>query len=118
MRKVMLLILSLSFPSFYSWGEGCGPINLLAERDQTLIPTSESGYIVSDPKRVYFYSAPDENCKINGLFIIKGDLVNSYAEYQGFSSVMYFKKDGETANGWIHSDSIKSTGTGIGPAEP
>ncbi|WP_337262101.1 MULTISPECIES: hypothetical protein [unclassified Serratia (in: enterobacteria)] len=102
--------------SFLSWA-GCDEINSLAERYQSIISSNESGYVVSGNKKVYFYSAPDEGCKIKGLFIVKGDLVNAYADYKGFSSIMYFKKNGEQVSGWIHSDSIKPTGTGIGPKQ-
>jgi len=111
--KYGLLFIILFIP-IISWG-GCVEINSSAEQYQTLNPTNESGYVVIDNSRVYFYSAPDERCKIKGLFIVHGDLVNSYADYQGFSSVMYFKKNGDIVSGWIHSNSIKPTGTGVGP---
>ncbi|UAN18876.1 MULTISPECIES: hypothetical protein [Enterobacterales] len=112
-RKLFFVLL---FAPLMSWG-GCAEINSVAEQNQTLIPTNESGYVVNDMHRVYFYSAPDEGCKIKGLFIVRGDLINVYADYQGFSSVMFFKKNGDTVSGWVHSDSIKSTGTGVGPTE-
>lgn len=110
------LFFVLFFSPLASWG-GCAEINSIAEQNQTLVPTDESGYVVNDKSRVYFYSAPDEKCKIKGVFIIYGDLVNSYADYQGFSSVVYFKKNGDTVSGWVNSDSIKPTGTGVGPTE-
>lgn len=93
----------------------CSVINDDAERKQSKILSSESGYVVADTQRVYFYSAPDEACKIKGLFVINGDQVNLYAEYKDFSSVVFFKKDGEPVSGWIHSESVKPTGTGVGP---
>lgn len=100
--------------SFLSWG-GCNDINALAEKERYSIPSSESGYVVSDEHRVYFFSAPDDNCKIKGLFIVNGDLVDAYADYKEFSYVIFFKKNGVPVEGWIHSKSIKPTGTGIGP---
>ncbi|WP_143468265.1 hypothetical protein [Kosakonia pseudosacchari] len=106
--------LSLLLSSFLSWG-GCDEINAIAERHQDLTPSSDSGYVVADTHRVYFYSAPDETCKMKGLFIINGDQITQYAEYKGFSSVIFLKKDGEPVSGWIHSKTIKPTGTGIGP---
>ncbi len=114
MSRGLLFILLLA--PLMSWA-GCAEINSVAEQNQILIPTDESGYVVNDTNRVYIYSAPNEDCKINELFIVHGDLINAYADYQGFSSVMYFKKNGDTVSGWVHSDSIKSTGTGVGPTE-
>jgi len=114
LNKLLFLTLILSLNSFSSWA-GCDDVNSVAERYQVLVPTSESGYVVNDTKRVYFYSAPDEKCKIKGLFIVYGDLINLYAEYQGFSSVIFFKENGDSVIGWVHSKSIKTTGTGGGP---
>lgn len=111
--KFVLSFLWLLFP-LLSWG-GCDALNLIAERYQDLIPSSESVYKVVDTNRVYFYSAPNEECKIKNLFIINGDLINLYAEYKGFSSVVFFKKNGEPVSGWIHSKSILPTSKGDGP---
>lgn len=110
------LLFTLLLSPVASWG-GCAEINSTAEQNQTLVPTNESGYIVNDKSRVYFYSAPDDRCKIKDVFIVYGDSINSYADYQGFSSVIFFKKNGDTISGWVHSDSIKPTGTGVGPIE-
>ena len=114
----MRLILFLSFlvSSFLSWGE-CSDINISAEQKQSLNSTAESNYIVKYKSRVYFYSAPDEMCRIKNIFIIKNDVVSVYAEYKGFSSVMFFRKNGDPVSGWIHSDSIEPIGTGVGPKE-
>jgi len=90
----------------------CTIINNEAEDKQSKIPPSESGHVVSDTNRVYFYSAPNETCKIKNLFIINGDKVNIYAEYK-FFSLISFKKKGQLVSGWIHSKSIKPTGTGV-----
>lgn len=111
--KTVLFFLWLLFP-LLSWG-GCDELNLIAERYQDLTPASESVYKVVDTNRVYFYSAPNEECKIKNLFIIKGDLINLYAEYKGFSSVVFFKENGGPVSGWIHSKSILPTGKGDGP---
>lgn len=108
------LFIALSIMPFLSWG-GCENVNALAEKERYSIPSSESGYVVSDAHRVYFFSAPDDNCKIKGLFIVNGDLVDAYADYKEFSYVIFFKKNGDPVEGWIHSKSIKPTGTGIGP---
>lgn len=112
MIKIIIMLLVI-LPT-YSWA-GCDEINNAAEVKQAIVPSDESGYKVTNKGRTYFYSAPDVNCKIDGVFIIHGDSVNVYAEYNGFSSVIFFKKDGSSVDGWIHSNAISATGTGIGP---
>ncbi|WP_130224928.1 hypothetical protein [Escherichia sp. E13S3] len=107
-------IFFLFLVSFLSWG-GCVEINSSAERYQSLNVTSESNYVVTGGSRIYFYNAPDENCKIKDVFIIKGDVVSVYAEYKNFSSVMFFRKNGDPISGWVHSGAIEPTGTGVGP---
>lgn len=111
MRNLILIML-LFFP-LLSWGD-CDEINTTAEQFQSITPTSESNYVVIGNGKIYFYTAPDEHCKIKNLFIIKDDIVSVYADYKDYSSVMYFKKNGDPVSGWIHSDSIKPTGTGVG----
>ncbi|WP_137765446.1 hypothetical protein [Nissabacter sp. SGAir0207] len=106
-----VLFLSLIASSFLSWG-GCGDKNKLAEQKQSIEPTAQSNYIVKYKPRVYFYSAPNEACKIKDTFIIKGDVVSVYAQYNGFSSVMFFRKNGDAVIGWVRSDSIEPTGRG------
>jgi SH3-like domain-containing protein len=110
-----LFLIALFFSPLSSWGD-CKEINAISEQFQSIIPTSESTYVVIGHGKNYFYTAPDESCKLKNLFIIKGDIVNVYAEYKDYSSVLYFKKNGDPVSGWIHSDSIKSTRTGVGPS--
>ncbi|WP_449551247.1 hypothetical protein [Lelliottia amnigena] len=93
----------------------CSNTNKTAPTDQEKIQSDDSGYVIKNAGRTYFYSSPDESCKIEDLFIVQGDLVNVYADYNGFSSIMYFKKNGVPITGWIHSDTLKPTKTGIGP---
>lgn len=93
----------------------CSNANKIAATKQGKIPSDNSGYVIKNAGRTYFYSAPDESCKINNLFIVQGDLVNVHAEYNEFSSITYFKKNGIPISGWIHSDTLKPTWTGIGP---
>lgn len=93
----------------------CSNANKIAATKQGKIPTDNSGYVIKNAGRTYFYSAPDESCKIKDLFIVQGDLVNVHAEYNEFSSITYFKKNDAPISGWIHSDTLKPTRTDIGP---
>ncbi|EMO5717048.1 hypothetical protein RVW00_002023 [Enterobacter bugandensis] len=96
----------------------CSGANRIAAAMQKKIPSDNSGYVIHNAGRTYFYSAPDESCKIKDLFLVQGDLVNAYADYNGFSSIMYFTKNGDPVSGWIHSDTLKPTRAGIDPKKP
>jgi len=88
-----------------------------ANEERVIIPSYQSGHKVSGDGRLYFYSAPDEQCKINDLFIINGDLVNASVDYNEFTYVIYFSKGGKEFDGWVKSNRLVPTGTGIGPAK-
>lgn len=94
----------------------CGKLNDLATENGVRISSVESGYKVGSG-RAYFYTAPNERCKKKNLFVVKNDLVNAYLSYDKFSSIIYFKSNGESVSGWVHTDSITPTGTGIGPKQ-
>jgi hypothetical protein len=94
--------------------EQCGKLGYLATKRGSRISSGDSERRVKT-SRTYFYTAPDEKCKNNKLFIIRNDLINSYIDYKGFSYVVYLTKNGGSVSGWVHSDSITPTGSGLGP---
>lgn len=95
----------------------CDEINSFAEIEQDVFKSADSGYVVTASGRTYLYSAPNENCKLKDVFLVSGDKIDVYAEYSGFLSMMYLKKNGEPVTGWIHLNSVKPIGIGIGPGK-
>lgn len=88
-----------------------------AQTQQILIPSQVSNHIITGKGRAYFYSAPNSACKSSQLFVVPGDTVIAYAEYQEFTSVLYIHpKTGAQTDGWLPSARLKATGTGVGPA--
>ena len=81
-----------------------------------LIPSYKSTYKVIADGRLYFYSAPDKECKIKGLFIIKNDIVDAYKIDGDFIFVMFFTKDNKSVEGWVDIRGVAATGSGVGPA--
>lgn len=110
-----LLITLLSFTS--QANDFCSKLSTKADDERAIIQSSESGYKASGKGRVYFYSAPSEKCRIKNTFIIPGDLVNAYADFGDYTYIMYFTKDGKDVEGWVRTDRLVETGTGIGPSE-
>lgn len=88
-----------------------------AQTQQIRIPSHVSNYTIIGKGRAYFYSAPNSACKSSQLFVVPGDTVIAYAEYQGFTYVLYMhpKTDVQT-DGWLQSARLKPNGTGVGPA--
>ncbi len=73
-------------------------------------PLSE---VVTGAGRLQFYSAPNTNCAMAGVFTIPKDELITYAQSNdGWSSVMYSNpKTGDTVSGWVRSSRLKATGT-------
>ena len=72
-------------------------------------PLSE---VVVGAGRLQFYSAPDRNCIMTGVFVIPKDEVIAYAQSNdGWTSVMYVNpKTGNSVSGWVTSSRLKTTG--------
>lgn len=58
--------------------------------------------------RLQFYSSPNLSCKMPGVFIIPGDSVTAYTEYGDFVSVMYVTRSGDTVEGWVLVNRLKT----------
>jgi hypothetical protein len=73
-------------------------------------PLSE---VVVGVGRLQFYSAPNSNCAMPGVFVVPRDELIAYAESNdGWSSVMYSNPgNGNNVSGWVKSSRLKATGT-------
>ena len=70
------------------------------------------GYKVSGNGRLYFHSAPDAACRSKATFVVPGDTLIAYSEYEGWLSVMYTNpRTADSAEGWVRSDRLKALGT-------
>jgi len=73
-------------------------------------PLSE---VVIGAGRLQFYSAPNLNCMMTGVFVVPKDELIAYAQSNdGWSSVMYSNpRNGDSVSGWVRSSRLKETGT-------
>jgi hypothetical protein len=71
------------------------------------------GEVVIGSGRLQFYSAPNLNCIMPGVFVIPKDELIAYAQSDdGWSSVMYSNpKSRDTVSGWVKLSRLKATGT-------
>lgn len=65
-----------------------------------------------------FYSVPDPDCAMEGIFVIPKNKLIVYAQSSdGWSSVTYAnRRTGNVASGWVRSSRLKTTGT-VGPKQ-
>ena len=89
----------------------CTHIAKQAEQAQSYFSPVE-GYQVVGTGRLYFHTAPHAHCRSKDVFVIPGDHLIAYTEYQGWVSVMYMNPKTDTAyQGWVPSQRLKFTGT-------
>ena len=71
------------------------------------------GEVVTGAGRLQFYSAPNSNCAMRGVFVIPKDELIAYAQSNdGWTSMMYINpKTGDDVSGWVRSPRLKVTGT-------
>ena len=54
--------------------------------------------------RVYFHSAPDERCRLKGVFVVTNDRLEVFADHGAFTEVIYWHPvTGAGTAGWVPS---------------
>ena len=106
-QMALALVLSASSPAFADCKEpetGSKNVPMFSP------PLSE---VVIGAGRLQFYSAPNLNCMMTGVFVIPKDELIAYAQSNdGWSSVMYSNpRNGDSVSGWVRSSRLKETGT-------
>lgn len=115
--KQLITLLWLISP-ISGWAANCIELDGEAEQFGIHIPSPLSGRVVIGKGRLQFYSAPDLSCKQFGTFILAGENVDAYLEYNEFISVLYINpKTGAEALGWVLGSRLKENGYGIGPKQ-
>lgn len=114
-KTLSLLLFSIFFTG-YVFAFDCEKFNISIKGKEDLIPGHQSGRVVIGSGRLYFYSAPNEDCKIKDLFIVPGDKVDAYSDLGEYTSIQYFSnKLGDIVDGWVHTNRLRATGYGIAP---
>lgn len=97
----------------------CDALDRRAQAQGDYVMGSEAGRVVTGKGRLPFYSAPDDACRIDGLFVVEHDRVDARAEYGRFTSVVYLNpRTKGIAEGWVQTARLKPDGTGIAPRQP
>lgn len=97
----------------------CDALNRLAQARGDRVPGSDAGRVVTGKGRLPFFVAPDDACRIDGLFIVEHDHVDARTEYGRFTAVTYLNpRTHGMADGWVPSARLRPDGTGIAPRQP
>jgi hypothetical protein len=109
LKFILFVLLSISPQISFAAEQAC---TKLAEKvdslDDNYRPPLEAK--ITGKKKLYFYTAPDVQCKMKGVFVIKGDYLTVYKPYKGWLNVMYIAKNGKDYIGWISSRQVKFVG--------
>ena len=112
---VCLTMLALSLSSVAAAQESCPRISQQAEQQQARF-NPPATYAVGSKGRLYFHTAPANHCRSRDVFVIGGDELIAYSEYQGWYSVMYINpRSGQDFHGWVRPERLRLRGT-IRPA--
>ncbi len=89
-----------------------------AGSDKAPLISPPRGNVVIGTGRLQFYSAPSVHCAMKGVFVVRSDVLISYAATSdGWVSVMYESpKSAVSVTGWVRGDRLRVTGT-MGPAQ-
>lgn len=108
-----ILFLATSTASFADQAR-CEQVLKQAEKEQVLFSPVESYKVVGEG-RLYFHTAPHEDCRTKDVFVVPGDNLTASTEYKGWYSVLYINsKTGKDYDGWVEFKRLKFTGT-MGP---
>lgn len=112
----MISILLYGFCCYSFANDFCSDLSKKSEEKQAYIDHSMNIYKVVSRTRLFFNSAPSEQCKINDLFLVNGDVVSGYTTLNGYLFASYFKKNGDSVDGWLKLSGLKNTGYTSGPS--
>ena len=114
----ILFFITLGLVSQFSAAQPCEELQKKAYADETRIPGDKAMHIISGKGRAYFHTAPASSCISKQLFLVPGDSVIAYGDYDEFTSVLYFHpKTNKETQGWILTERLKATRTGIAPKQ-
>lgn len=95
----------------------CGKLDAAGEDAANIVPDFGSGRDIVGKGRLQFYSAPDTSCKMEGWFVVPGDILFAKFTYRGFTKVSFIamKKSDREVTAWVLSSRLQENGKGIVP---
>lgn len=89
---------------------GCDGVSKVAESERVFLNPPSTHAVIGEG-RLYFHVAPNDACRSKDVFVIPGDELIAYTEFNGWYSVMYLNPEtGEDFNGWVKSERLQMIG--------
>lgn len=112
MKKIFLFFAALAASQLSQAAQpNCAVMSKIADRNAALYRPVLTEKVMK-PGRLYFHTAPHSACKMPSTFIIKGDHVTAYQNYNGYDYVMFINdKTGVSTEGWVWAKDLRTTGT-------
>jgi hypothetical protein len=104
------LLLAMLTQGVFAGDGACEEAGKRADANPTLL-VPRVYFVVTDGPRLFFYSAPDKACRLADKFVIAGDSLIGYSEFEGWTSVMFTKPNGDPVMGWVRSERLRAKGT-------
>ena len=111
MKKIFLFFAALAASQLSQAAQpNCAVMSKIADRNAALYRPVLTEKVMK-PGRLYFHTAPHSACKMPSTFIIKGDDVIAYRNYNGYDFVMFMNhKTGVDTAGWVLAKALRITG--------
>ena len=94
----------------------CPAVYEKAELEKEAIPSEQSVRRVAGEGRLYFHTAPDKQCQLRNVFVVRNDRLEAYAEHGEFTEVIYWNSRTRAGTaGWVVTSRIAETDSGNGP---
>ena len=106
---VACLLLAMLTKGAFAGDETCEEAARRAGANPTLL-VPRIYFAVTDGPRLFFYSAPDAACRLADKFVIAGDSLIGYSEFEGWTSVMFTKPNGDPVTGWVRGERLRAKG--------
>lgn len=93
----------------------CARLQQHARDIQPALPAPQSA-VVAASGRTAFHSGPDASCQRKDLFVIRGDALTVYRQWNGWMQVRYRARDGQTYDTWVLGERLQLQPVIAGPS--
>lgn len=102
---VLFLVLTAATASAQANGNAlCADAFETAQQEKSTTGATPALRVVNAGGRVYFHSAPDERCRLKGVFVVPNDRLEVFADHGAYTEVIYWHPvTGAGRAGWVPS---------------
>ena len=108
-KVILIFLLSFFVQTSFAAELACTKLSKQVDSQDDYYRPPLEGKVIGNQK-LNFYTAPATKCKMNGVFVIKGDWLTVYRSYKDWLDVMYIAKDGQDYIGWVPAKQVKING--------